>query len=82
MPEKSDGTKIYIDALTGETLAVRTRFWRAFDFLRGTHIMDVQKREDTGHPILLGSAVLAFIGSILGFIMLFTRQKERRRAAI
>lgn len=78
----ADGTNIYIDALTGETLAVRTRFWRAFDFMWGLHIMDLQTREDTSHPILMGSAVLALIGSTLGFIMLFTRRKKRRRAAI
>jgi len=78
----SDGTNIYIDALTGETLAVRTQFWRAFDFMWGLHIMDLQTREDTSHPILIGSAALALFGSILGFIMLFSRRKKRRRATI
>lgn len=77
----TDGTNIYVDALTGETLAVRTQFWRAFDFMWGLHIMDLQTREDTSHPILIGSAALALFGSILGFIMLFTRRKKRRRAA-
>ncbi len=77
----ADGTNIYIDALTGETLAVRTQFWRAFDFMWGLHIMDLQTHEDTSHPILIGSAALALFGSILGFIMLFTRRKKRRRAA-
>ncbi|WP_417620640.1 PepSY domain-containing protein [Parasphingorhabdus sp.] len=73
----ADGTNIYIDALTGETLAVRTRFWRAFDFMWGLHIMDLQTREDTSHPILIGSAAIALIGSILGFVMLFTRRRRR-----
>ena len=77
----ADGTNIYVDALTGETIAVRTQFWRAFDFMWGLHIMDLQTREDTSHPILIGSAALALFGSILGFIMLFTRRKKRRRAA-
>lgn len=76
----ADGTNVYIDALTGETLAVRTQFWRAFDFMWGLHIMDLQTREDTSHPILIGSAAFALCGSILGFIMLFTRRKKRRRA--
>lgn len=76
----ADDTNIYIDAITGETLAVRTQFWRAFDFMWGLHIMDLQTREDTSHPILIGSAALALFGSILGFIMLFTRRKKRRRA--
>lgn len=77
-----DGTNIYIDALTGETLAVRTQFWRAFDFMWGLHIMDLQTREDTSHPILIGSAALALFGSILGFVMLFTRRKRRRRTVV
>lgn len=78
----ADGTNIYIDALTGETLAVRTPFWRAFDFMWGLHIMDLQTREDTHHPILIGFAALALLGSILGFVMLFTRRRKtigRRR---
>jgi len=77
----ADGTNVYVDALTGETLAVRTQFWRAFDFMWGLHIMDLQTSEDTSHPILIGSAALALFGSILGFVMLFTRRKKRRRAA-
>ncbi len=60
----ADGTNIYIDALTGETLAVRTQFWRAFDFMWGLHIMDLQTREDTSHLILISSAALALFGSM------------------
>ncbi|NRD89601.1 hypothetical protein C8024_09295 [Sphingopyxis sp. BSNA05] len=73
-----DDARFYIDADTGETLAVRTRFWRVFDFMWGLHIMDLQTREDTSHPILIGSAVLALLGSILGFVLLFTRHKRRK----
>lgn len=76
----ADGTNVYINADTGEVLAVRTRFWRAFDFMWGLHIMDLQTREDTSHPILIGSAVLTLLGSILGFVMLFTRQRRKRSA--
>ncbi|WP_321326473.1 PepSY domain-containing protein [uncultured Parasphingorhabdus sp.] len=75
-----DDARFYIDADTGETLAVRTRFWRAFDFMWGLHIMDLQTREDTSHPILIGSAALALVGSILGFVLLFTRRRRRKRA--
>ncbi len=77
----ADGTNVYINAATGETLAVRTRFWRAFDFMWGLHIMDLQTREDTSHPILIGSAALALLGSILGFVMLFTRRRRKQSAA-
>ena len=60
---------------------MRTRFWRAFDFMWGLHIMDLQTREDTSHPILIGSAAIALLGSILGFVMLFTRRRRKRSAA-
>lgn len=77
----ADGTHVYIGLETGEIEAVRTRFWRVFDFMWGLHIMDLQTREDTHHPILIGFALLATLGSILGFVMLFTRGKpiSRRR---
>lgn len=78
----ADGSNIYIDALTGETLAVRTRFWRAFDFMWGLHIMDLQSRENTHHPLLIGFAALSLVGSVLGFVMLFTRRKKRRRRTV
>ncbi|MEO9468115.1 PepSY domain-containing protein [Parasphingorhabdus sp.] len=77
----ADGTNVYINAATGETLAVRTRFWRAFDFMWGLHIMDLQTREDTSHSVLIGSAALALLGSILGFVMLFTRRRRKQSAA-
>ncbi len=73
-----DDARFYIDADTGELLAVRTQFWRAFDFMWGLHIMDLQTREDTSHPILIGSAALALFGSILGFVLLFTRRPRKR----
>ncbi|GAA0484230.1 hypothetical protein GCM10009096_28480 [Parasphingorhabdus litoris] len=74
-----DDARFYIDADTGELLAVRTQFWRVFDFMWGLHIMDLQTREDTSHPILIGSAALALFGSILGFVLLFTRRSRKRR---
>ena len=73
-----DDARFYIDADTGELLSVRTKFWRVFDFMWGLHIMDLQTREDTSHPILIGSAALALAGSILGFVLLFTRRRRKR----
>ncbi len=76
-----DDARFYIDADTGELIAVRTNFWRAFDFMWGLHIMDLQTREDTSHPILILFATISLLGSILGFVMLFTRRRRKRRAA-
>ena len=77
----ADGTHVYVARDSGEIAAVRTRWWRVFDFFWGLHIMDLQTREDTHHPLLIGFAVLALIGSVLGTALLFRRRKARVRAA-
>ena len=72
-----DGTNIYVGTETGRIEAVRTRWWRTFDFMWGLHIMDLQTREDTHHPILVLFAILSVIGSLLGCALLFRRRKAR-----
>ncbi len=72
--------RVYIDAETGDVLAVRTGLWRAFDFMWGLHIMDLQNREDTSHPILVGSAILALLMVLFGAIILPWRYWRKRRA--
>lgn len=78
----ADDTRLYIDAETGEMLAIRTEFWRVFDFMWGLHIMDLQTREDTSHPMLIGFAALAALSTLLGLTLLFrNRKKQKARAA-
>lgn len=74
----ADGTNVYVDADTGAVLALRTRQWRAFDWMWGLHIMDLSGREDTSHPILIGSAILALIATLAGLILLPLSIKRRR----
>ena len=76
-----DGTHVYVGTETGEIEAVRTRWWRVFDFMWGLHIMDLQTREDTSHPLLILFAALALLGTLLGSILLFRRRKARVRVA-
>ncbi len=73
-----DGTHIYIDAATGQTLATRSQLWRTFDFMWGLHIMDLQSREDTSHPLLIIFAALAFLTVFIGLILLFRAQFRGR----
>lgn len=73
----TDGTHVYIGQQTGEIEAVRTRWWRAFDLMWGLHIMDLQDREDTSHPILILFAALSVIGALLGCVLMFRRRKAR-----
>ncbi len=75
----ADGTNLYMRADTGEVLAVRTGWWRVYDFMWGLHIMDLQTREDTSHPILILFAALAVAGSLLGCALLFRRRKAKVR---
>ena len=58
-------------------LALRTGQWRLYDVMWGLHIMDLQTREDTHHPILVVFAALAAIGAMLGCMLLFRRRKAR-----
>ena len=75
----ADGTHVYIDDATGEVLALRTGQWRLYDAMWGLHIMDLQTRDDTHHPILILFAALSVIGALLGCTLLFRRRKARIR---
>jgi len=77
----ADGTHVYVGRDSGEIAAVRTRWWRVFDFMWGLHIMDLQTREDTHHPILIVFAVIALASSLLGTTLLFRRRRARPNGA-
>lgn len=72
-----DGTHVYVGRDTGEIEAVRTRWWRMFDFMWGLHIMDLQTREKTSHPILILFAALGLIGALIGCVLMFRKRKAR-----
>jgi hypothetical protein len=73
-------THLYVDAETGDVLALRTGLWRTFDFMWGLHIMDLQDRSDTSHPILILAALLGLIMTLLGLIVLPWRYLRKRKA--
>lgn len=73
----TDGTHVYVGRDTAEIEAVRTRWWRFFDVMWGLHIMDLRTREDTHHPLLVGFAALAFLGTLIGTALLFRRRRAR-----
>lgn len=76
----NDGTNIYVGRDTGEIEAVRTRWWRAFDFAWGLHIMDLSEREDTSHPVLILFAALSLTGAVIGCVLMFRRRRARPTA--
>ncbi len=75
-----DGTNVYVGRDTGEIEAVRTRWWRAFDFAWGLHIMDLSEREDTSHPVLIFFAALSLTGAVIGCVLMFRRRRARPSA--
>lgn len=76
-----DGAHIYVGRDTGQIEAVRTTWWRWFDFMWGLHIMDLSEREDTSHPILILFAALGLVGGLLGLVLMFRRRKARIKVA-
>ena len=72
-----DGTNVYVGRDTGEIEAVRTRWWRWFDFMWGLHIMDLSEREDTSHPVLILFAALGLTGAVIGCVLMFRRRRAR-----
>ncbi|MEO1729991.1 MAG: hypothetical protein AAFR64_04565 [Pseudomonadota bacterium] len=75
-----DGTYVYVGRDTGQIEAIRTRWWRWFDFAWGLHIMDLSERDDNSHPILIGFASLSLISALIGCILMFRRRKARPKA--
>lgn len=73
----ADGTHVYIDADTGEVLALRTGYWRFYDLMWGLHIMDPVGRENTSHALLWIFAAVGIASSLLGTVLLFRRRKRK-----
>ena len=71
----ADGTHLYLDADSGEVLALRTRWWRIYDFAWGLHIMDLQTREDTSNAWLWVFGGGSLISGLFGTFLLFRRRK-------
>ena len=78
----ADGTHVYVGTETGNIEAVRTEWWRTFDFVWGLHIMDLETREDTSHPILILFAGLGVLGSLLGCVLMFRRRNARVKVPV
>ncbi|HEX8124276.1 MAG TPA: hypothetical protein VF548_01705 [Allosphingosinicella sp.] len=75
----SDGTRFYLDVMTGEILARRTRWWRFYDLMWGIHIMDLKTREDSHNPLLIGFGAVALVTTLLALAMLPLTLRRRRR---
>ena len=80
--EMTDGTRFYVDASSGEVIARRTRWWRIYDWMWGLHIMDLDTREDTHNPWVVGFGIAALVTSFLAlFLLPLTLRRRRSRSA-
>ncbi len=66
----ADGTHVYVGRDSGEIEAVRTRWWRIYDFFWGLHIMDLQTREDSHNPWLVTFAAFSLITVLVALVLL------------
>ena len=73
-----DGTHVLISA-TGEILALRTPWWRTYDWFWGLHILDPMGRETAHGPVIIIASILA-LGTVLTGLVLtvwhFTRRQR------
>jgi hypothetical protein len=78
--EFADETHLFIDADSGEVLALRTGWWRTYDFFWGLHIMDPMGRENAYNPFVWLFGALGLVLSLFGAALLFRRRKARPNA--
>ena len=62
---------VYVDAISGQVVAIRTDQWRLWDLMWGLHIMDWEERDDFNHWLLKVFSVLALVSSITGLLLFF-----------
>jgi hypothetical protein len=73
--EFGDDTHVFIDADSGEVLALRTGWWRTYDFFWGLHIMDPLRRENAYNPFVWLFGALGLVLSLFGTTLLFRRRR-------
>jgi hypothetical protein len=80
--EFADGrrTTLYVDPVTADVVARRNRLWRIYDVFWMLHIMDYRSREDFNHPLLVGSAAVAWFLAASGasLVVLWLKRRARR----
>lgn len=77
----TDGTNFYVDSRSGEIVATRTPWWRLFDLMWGLHIMDLETREDTHNPLVLGFGIASVAMALLAMVLLPMTIRRRRKKA-
>jgi hypothetical protein len=74
--DHKDNIKVYLDALSGEIVAIRSSSWRLWDLMWGLHIMDYIDRDNINNILIKIFSILALISSLSGVILFFITQKK------
>ena len=62
---------VYLNAYSGEIVAIRSLSWRLWDQMWGLHIMDWQERDNINNMLLKLFSILALLSSITGLLLFF-----------
>ena len=71
-------TVAYLDATSGEVVAIRNTAWRWWDFLWSLHIMDYDDRDTIGTVLLKLFSVLAVLTAIMGIALFISLPNKWR----
>ena len=69
--QKNDELNVYVDAISGQVVAIRSEQWRLWDLMWGLHIMDWETRDEINNWLLKLFSVLALISSLTGVFIFF-----------
>lgn len=72
-------TTLYLSAINGQVISVRSTIWRIFDFFWMLHIMDYDEREDFNNPLLISFSATSVLFCITGILLLLQNLRLRRR---
>ena len=77
--DDSRRTTIYVSPQSGLVVARRNNIWRVYDFFWMLHIMDYGSRDNFNHPLLVISAVVAWILATSGLWLVINWLRRQRR---
>ena len=69
--KENDEINVYVDAISGQVVAIRSEQWRLWDLMWGLHIMDWETRDEINNWLLKLFSVLALISSLTGVFIFF-----------
>ena len=69
--QEDDAINVYVDAISGQVVAIRSEQWRLWDLMWGLHIMDWETRDEINNWLLKLFSVLALISSLTGVFIFF-----------